>query len=414
MVKRILFLLDYYREGNSANGVCCRNVAEYLADRGYEVFAGCYRPAAAPEEEIQNGVHILRMWTMPDMPVHKTWKEKAKIYLRWLDPFLRIPAASERTRADEITEFASAVVKKQKIDTLICIHLPSETLIAGDRLKKLFPHLFVCAYQLDTLSGGNLPRHIPAAYARWRRIVWERNLFHAMDCVILMNASREHHAHHTAQEAWMKRAVYGDVPLFVPRTVREKCARIDDCVHIAFAGTMAESIRTPYHVINVLSRLKRYHVKLTIAGMNQCRCAPAAGSALELTELGLIGHERVLEILDEADVLLSIGAKNVMLPSGKIFEYMALGKPVIATYWSMQDVSLPYLEKYPLVLTLDECEEDLDAQAEKIERFFDRYLGKRVEPKVMEAAFRENTPAAFEKLLADKTKEYDNRRVSGG
>ena len=60
--------------------------------------------------------------------------------------------------------------------------------------------------------------------------------------------------------------------------------------------------------------------------------------------------------------------------------------------------------------SLDECEEDLDAQAEKIERFFDRYLGKHVEPKVMEAVFRENTPAAFEKLLVDKT---DNRQVSG-
>ena len=271
-MKRILFLLDYYREGNSANGVCCRNVAEYLVDKGYEVFVGCYRPADAPEEEIQNGVHILRTWTMPDIPVHKTWKEKVQIYLRWLDPFSCIPAASEKKRADEMTEIASAVVKKQKIDTLICIHLPSETLIAGNRLKKLFPHLFVCAYQLDTLSGGNLPRHIPAAYARWRRIAWERYLFCGMDYVILMKASREHHAHYTAQEAWMKRAAYGDVPLFMPRAAQEKCARIDGCVHIVFAGTMAESIRTPYHVINVLSRLKRYRVKLTIAGMNQCRC----------------------------------------------------------------------------------------------------------------------------------------------
>ena len=99
-MKRILFLLDYYREGNSANGVCCRNVAEYLVDKGYEVFVGCYRPADAPEEEIQNGVHILRTWTMPDIPVHKTWKEKVQIYLRWLDPFSCIPAASEKKRAD--------------------------------------------------------------------------------------------------------------------------------------------------------------------------------------------------------------------------------------------------------------------------------------------------------------------------
>ena len=126
--------------------------------------------------------------------------------------------------------------------------------------------------------------------------------------------------------------------------------------------------------------------------------------------MGLIGHERVLELLDEADVLLNIGNINTALIPSKLLEYLSYGKPIITTYWSDADTSLPYLEKYPLTVTLDECEEDLDAQAEKIERFFDRYLGKHVEPKVMEAVFRENTPAAFEKLLVDKT---DNRQVSG-
>ena len=403
-MKNILFLLDYYQENNSANGVCCRNVAECLAKNGYSVFVGCYRPLDAPAEEIQNGVQIIKTWTMPDVPVRKTLKEKIKIYFRWFNPFSRWPAAAVKSREEAIYKSACKIIEEKGIDTVVCVHLPCETLLAGCRIKKRYPELYLCAYQLDTLSGGNLPRFLPQNYARKRRIAWERHLFRSMDRVILMNASREHHARYTLREAWMKRAVYGDVPLLVPRNAKEKCVHSKGCVHIAFAGTMAESIRTPYHVMNVLSRLNRYHVKLTIAGVNQCRSAlPAASGSLELIELGLVEHERALELLDEADVLLSIGAKNVMLPSGKIFEYMALGKPIIATYWSKQDVSLPYLEKYPLMLALDECEKNLDAQAKDIERFFDLSFGKHVEPGAMETAFQENTPAAFEKLLTDKT-----------
>ena len=80
-MKNILFLLDYYQENNSANGVCCRNVAECLAKKEYGVFVGCYRPLQAPAEQMQNGVHVIKTWTMPDGPVHKTLKGKISAYL---------------------------------------------------------------------------------------------------------------------------------------------------------------------------------------------------------------------------------------------------------------------------------------------------------------------------------------------
>lgn len=97
-MKNILFLLDYYQENNSANGVCCRNVAECLAKKEYGVFVGCYRPLQAPAEQMQNGVHVIKTWTMPDGPVHKTLKGKISVYLRWLVPFSRRSAAAVRQR----------------------------------------------------------------------------------------------------------------------------------------------------------------------------------------------------------------------------------------------------------------------------------------------------------------------------
>ena len=213
-MKNILFLLDYYCEGNSANGVCCRNIAEHLAKRGHKVFVGCYRKAGAPEEEIRNGVRIIRTWTMPDIPVHKRMSERILIYLKWLNPFYHLPAASIKDRTEAIYTSSCRVIAEQKIDIVICVHLPCETLQVGGRLKKKFPELQICAYQLDTLSGGNLPKLLPASYARWRRIIWERRLLLPMDRIILMNASREHHERYTLNEDWYKKAVYSDVPLF--------------------------------------------------------------------------------------------------------------------------------------------------------------------------------------------------------
>lgn len=403
-MKNILFLLDYYQENNSANGVCCRNVAECLVKKGYNVFVGCYRPQDAPTEEIQNGVQIIKTWIMPDVPTRKTLKEKIGIYFRWINPFSHRPAAAIRAREEAIYKSACRIIEEKRIDTVVCIHLPSESLLVGRRIKKRYPKVYLCAYQLDTLSGGNLPRFLPQNYTRKRRIAWERYLLQSMDRVILMRANMKHHLRYTSHEVWIDKVVYGDIPLFVP-VLNSPVRKCDDGnVRIAFTGTMSEAIRTPYHILDVFGRLKRYHVNLIIAGTNHCRINNfESWASVEVTELGLVEHEQVLHLLEDSDVLLNIGAKNTSLLSGKIFEYLSFGKPILETFWDKGDVTLPYLEKYPLALSLDERDLDLDKQAAMVERFFDYSLGKSIDVMQLAELFRENSPDYFEKLLLGQT-----------
>lgn len=402
-MKNILFLLDYYQENNSANGVCCRNVAECLAKKGYGVFVGCYRPLDAPAEEMQNSVQIIKTWTMPDVPTHKTLKEKVGIYFRWLNPFSNRPAAAIKAREEVIYKSACRIIEEKRIDTVVCVHLPIESLLVGRRIKKHYPELYLCAYQLDTLSGGSLPRFLPQNYTRKRRIAWERYLFQPMDRVILMHASRKHYLRYTSHEPWIDKAVYGDIPLFAPvlNGSIHKCS--GNNVKIAFTGTMSEALRTPYHILEVLARLKRYRVHLIIAGANQCQISNFGRcDSIKVTQLGLIEHEKVLRLLEKSDVLLNIGAKNTSLLSGKLFEYLSFGKPILETFWDEDDVTLPYLEKYPLALKLDERDLNLDQQAAIVEVFFDRCLGRSVDAMQLMGLFRENSPDSFEELLLEQ------------
>jgi len=338
---------------------------------------------------------------MPDGPVHKTLKGKISVYLRWLVPFSRRPAAAVRSREEAIYRSACRIIEDHGIDTVVCVHLPSETLLAGCRIKERYPQVCVCAYQLDTLSGGNLPRFLPQGYARERRIAWERQMFRSMDRVILMQSSRKHHLRYTPHEAWRNKAVYADVPLFVPSANATVCRhRQDGEVRISFAGTLSEGLRTPYHILEVLNRVKKYSVHVIFAGANDCRRKNyEIYSSLKVTELGLVEHEQALNLLNNADVLLSIGAKNTALLSGKIFEYMALGKPILETFWDEEDVTLPYLAKYPLALELDERTSDLDGQAASVEAFLDRCLDSHMDVSRLCMLFRENTPAYFEELF---------------
>lgn len=401
-MKNILFLLDYYQENNSANGVCCRNVAESLAKKGYDVFVGCYRPQDAPTEEIQNGVQIIKTWDMPSATAHKSLKEKVEVYLRWINPFSHWPAAAVRSREDAIYISACKIIEEKEIDTVVCVHLPIETLLVGRKIKKHYPEVYLCAYQLDTLSGGNLPRFLPQNYTRNRRIAWERYLFQPMDRIILMRASMNHHQRYTSNETWNDKVVYGDIPLFVPALNCSHVRKFEgNSVKIAFTGTMSKALRTPYHILAVFRRLKRYHVNLIIAGVNHCQISDFESCAsLEVMELGLIEHERVVELLDDVDVLLNIGNSNTALTPSKLFEYLSYGKPIITTYWSDVDTSLPYLEKYPLALRLDERCLDLDKQAAMVECFFDYCLGKRVDVMRLTELFCDNSPDYFEELVS--------------
>lgn len=133
---------------------CCRVPGQ----EGIRCICRVLPPAASACGTNANGVHVIKTWTMPDGPVHKTLKGKISVYLRWLVPFSRRPAAAVRSREEAIYRSACRIIEDNGIDTVVCVHLPSETLLAGCRIKERYPQVCVCAYQLDTLSGGNLPR----------------------------------------------------------------------------------------------------------------------------------------------------------------------------------------------------------------------------------------------------------------
>lgn len=401
-MKNILFLTDYYCENASANGICCKYVAQELVRRGYRVFVGTYRPVTSPELETMDGVQVFRTWTMPQEIQHKTRKERFGIYGKWLLPFSQTPVTEVRERTEDICLSSRSMIEKAHIDTVICIHLPVETLIAGTRLKKEFPSVRFCGYMLDSLSGGDLPRFLPETYARKRKIRWEDGLLRQMDRTFLMESSRSHHAKYTSERSWMDRAVYGDIPRFLPPDEADVVNDSNQVVRVVYAGTLADGVRTPNHFLQVLDCVTSLQIELIIAGHNHCKerfQIRTDNQNVVLTQLRPVPYAEALELLRSAHILVNFGNHNNALVPSKIFEYMSLGKPIVSTSCHADDPARQYLKKYHWALLLDEQKCDYDAQARQLEEFIRHARGAHISGKALADAFYSNTPGAFADTL---------------
>lgn len=394
-MKNILFLVDYYVEDASANGICCKNVAQEMLSQGYNVFVCSYRANNAPTVEVMDGISIYKTWSMPDKIKHKSIKEKLFFYIKWLLPFYKYPVTEIPERTEVIYNTAKSIILERNIDTIICVHLPIETLIAGKKLKSEFPNVKFCGYMLDSLSGGFKPRFFPEAYSTMRKLKWESVLLQDMDKVILMESSKKHHSQFKNKSPWLVKAEYLNVPLLTKNLSAQDTEQVNGkgIITVAFCGLLWEPNRNIRYLLSIIKKQKRDDVQYIFAGKTNCE--QLFNGISNVHYLGVLSHEEVKDVLFKADILLNMGVTVKSAISGKIFEYMSYGKPIISTYSIDDEACIPYLKKYPLHLLLDERNIDLQFQVEKLNLFISKVYNQRISIEYVQQIFYSSTPKAM-------------------
>lgn len=385
---RILFLLDYYLPNSSANGVCVEKIVNAFLAQGDEVSILSF----GSSEDVIDGKGLKLYYCC------KTEEDKQKdnpllYYLKWV--FAAKGPAYERKRVtQQIIDKSTQIINENSIETVICVHLPIETLMAGVILKEKFPNVRFVSYMLDSFSGGFLPNHLPAMFCLKRKIKWENQLLVCFDKIFLMCSSKVHHQRYSIDESWYKKSIYVDIPLFIPKKLSKKTN--NDVIKMVFLGTLAENIRTPYYFLKVLSKTTQ-PLEFIVAGKNYCKDIKqyCKSPMVKIHELGNLPHEEVVEIIEAADVLVNFGNINSNLVPSKIFEYMSTGKPIISTFLTESDSSMHYLQQYQNVLFLDEREKDCSGQILKLDKFIKNIDSMKVDFNKLKELFKLNMPDTF-------------------
>lgn len=401
-MQNILILLDYYLQNLSVNGICCEKIANELINRGLNVVIGTFGKGEAQPPEGERAPKVCRTWEGYRPTTNMRWPKKLKGYIRWMLPG-EYPASQDKKITKSVVEAAKKIIADNDIDTVICVHIPAETLIAGVLIKKEFPRLKVYAYMLDPLFGGFVPRFLPRWYTNLRNRVWENNILSHYDRAILMEASRRCHDKYNKRDVWYKKAVYLDVPLLSFPEERKTVQGQQDfgenrTIEIAYCGSLEYPRRNVAYFLRLIKEQNNQNIRYTFAGATN-HPELFADCADNVRYLGRVSHDRVCELLNGADILLNLGVKVPSAISGKIFEYMSCGKPIISTCSIDDEACIPYLKKYPLSLLLDERESDLRAQSNVLNQFIEGHKNKRVDIHTVEEMFYQSTPKAFVDLL---------------
>jgi glycosyltransferase involved in cell wall biosynthesis len=358
MPKRNLLLLTYSFPPLGGIGVQrALSLAKYLPQHGFNVHVVTSKNAAAVVHDpklathIPPGVRVDRVLT-PDLPFHArkllknfvgkpgraasgrkpTWKSLVTAPLKNLlcpDP--------QRFWAPRALKRATEIVRERNIDTVLVTAPPFSIFLAANELKRRFPHLTLVTdfrdewltYYFNTLGLVN-----QNTYARRRASEIESSAVELSDYVVAVTsrALDEIRARYPQQPASKFQLIPNgfDPDVFAAFHSRP---RSDGKTVISYTGTIYKPSQ-PQPLVQALASLPdalRQKLEVRIIGHIE---SPQDRILLESQQPvikleGFLPQNQALERIEETDYLLLIWHDEINIP-GKLFEYLATGKPVLA------------------------------------------------------------------------------------
>lgn len=176
--------------------------------------------------------------------------------------------------------------------------------------------------------------------------------------------------------------------------------------HCLFTGFFYTKIRTPHYISQLFGALRKYGVRLSIAGGGMQETVKAYCDQFDnITFLGVLNSAQCHRQTEKASVLVNIGNTSDQVPS-KIFDYMSMGKPILNICQRRDCPTLQYLNKYPLCMSIY-TEDPIEAKLESVARFIQGSFGKNVAYDTVQKTFRECTvPFVADRII----KEIENSR----
>ena len=411
-MKKILFLFGSYYPNISANGICCDNLMKEMQKKGYDVSCIVYQSSNTDEEEIINGVKVIRI-PKPLIERFLDWY-KGKKYpnrlpidifnllfkLRQLVSFPFWPISTYKYIRG-FYKAAKKILMNGSDYIVIAVNAPFDAIIAGCRIKKKFPNIIFIQYYLDAFSGCWASRHIKDTWKLRKGLSWEKKVFKVADNIIIMKSSENHYAKYFSKELDMKKIIVLDIPLFRTLNVKENDNSYVNNVNkskivISFIGSLERGVRNPMYFLEVYKRLPPMNCILYLIGNNQYLEDIKLEDFLnnQISLINYVPHDVALTIMRDSNILLNIGNDIPNMVPSKIFEYMSTGKPIITTCSFKTEPSLYYLKKYDLTLVLNE-DDDYTTSACKLQKFIMENNDKKVNSIKLVKTFYNNTSEAF-------------------
>lgn len=414
-MKKVLFIIQSFPSNRSANVLCDEKIMKtMLQTDNYEVHCLVYRFHGQPLYEELNGFKIHRFkrskwWDLYTFARDNEDKWKYKMIVKINRLFMRLKQLIfiplypnyEPLLAKIAARQAIKLHSKENFDLVVAEHNGRDTLYAGMCLKKKDPNIKLVSILWDPISGKRYAKYLPQSYAEKMLLKDEVKLLSQSDRIVCLAANQDYQESHSKNKPFYKNIRYLDIPgIISPNFVKGKDEyTVPGMINILYSGILSVPDRDPSKLIEILNASKyASNINLMFFSCGLAGVEKAKRSLKNFKGKYLI-HPYVTKcVLDNiaanSDILLNIGGPNARMVPSKIFEYMALGKPILSTYYIDNESSCTYFKNYPSAICLDirrpteECAKDLD-------RFIETSKELKIDFLTVKKLFPLNTPEVY-------------------
>lgn len=401
MNKNILFLLNEYPAKTSPTSLAAEAVIKE-AKKKYNVF--CL--AINGDQTYEEGVYSLYNKHVGENAKGSRLEKQIFNRLRLL-LFAPFYPNTHPIMMSKFEKKAVEICEKNNIDIVVSVVFPIETLGVGARLKKKYPNIKHVPYFIDGYACGKVPKYLPKQFAQKRKIKFElENVLNA-DVVIRMEASRQYYDESNIN--FNDNTVYLN-PAFLhkpengKKSSNEQSIFEKDYINILYTGYLCMPERNPSFIIDAFSGID--NVCLIFIGKNEAKSIiekKKQGFKGIIKSFDFIPRDNLLTIMGDADCFLNLGASNSNAISGKIFDYISYGKPIISSYFMDDDATLKYLRKYELACCINQKRISVEDARIILEEFLISNRNRKIDFNDIEQTFYNSSPNAvldiFGKLI---------------
>jgi glycosyltransferase involved in cell wall biosynthesis len=252
----------------------------------------------------------------------------------WFVPDARLGWVSHAVRA------ATEVIQRERIDTVIITSPPHSSQLIGLRLKQRYPALRWIADLRDPWTDIYFAKdlHMGAAATR-RNARWEGRVMQQADELVVVGPSMKaafakRYGPAIEQKIHVIPNGYDPADLSALSTI----APANDRFRITYVGTMAGSYAPQAFFQAVAQASARITGRIELrfvgsVGAEVRAMAQEAGLADTCSWVSTVSHEEALKEMAAANALLLVipgGAGEERILTGKLFEYIGVGRPIIA------------------------------------------------------------------------------------
>lgn len=399
---KILFLTDTWFPRMTANAICVKNISEELIVQKNEVYVCAYGDRRCPKEE--DGIKFsyirpsfsrlfLNMGKYKNTTSAKVYKILGKILnsIRriMLLPFYPIVTFVVPYRWLKAYKNVKSAVDIQKVVSVVA---PDESLFSGYLIKKNFPNTKWIVYYIDAGTNvlkGTTFEHFKRTLQK-KAIRWENKILEKADKIIVMEGHSEYYRR-TLSSTNIGKLVVADVPLLKisQKNGNAEALNFHNTERWVYTGNMNGKYYHPKKLCDVfIEYCNIRQAELHLYGPSDCLdfLYSIQKNHRNIIWHGMKSHEEVIEAQSNADVLVYFKCENLDSISGKLFEYIAHGKPIIFIGPS-DDINSFQLSKYSKGLALS-INKDAKENAVEIKNFLTRIAKEpKIQREVIESVY---------------------------